>query len=89
MTPKKYDYREVYLAAKELGKKAACEMYGINMTRMNTIICVGDDLMKNEPIPKNAKTIDKFQPRELMEELARRGYTGQLSYTQKIDITSF
>lgn len=30
-----------------------------------------------------------FTPRELMEELARRGYTGELTYTMKIDITDF
>ena len=32
-----------------------------------------------------------FTPRELMEELARRGYTGKLTFTQvhEIDITNF
>ena len=28
-----------------------------------------------------------YTPRQLMEELARRGYTGKLSYTKVIDIT--
>lgn len=32
-----------------------------------------------------------FTPRELMQELARRGYEGELTYTEvhKIDITNF
>lgn len=35
--------------------------------------------------------IHEFTPRELMEELARRGYTGKLEYTvtNVIDITNF
>lgn len=35
--------------------------------------------------------IEEFSPRELMEELARRGYKGKLTYTQvhEIDIENF
>lgn len=35
--------------------------------------------------------LQEFTPRELMEELARRGYEGKLQYTQVhvIDITNF
>lgn len=35
------------------------------------------------------KMLKQYTPRELMEELARRGYTGELRYTTKIDITNF
>lgn len=42
---------------------------------------------------KNARNlrIHDFTPRELMEELARRGYRGKLEYveTKVIDITNF
>ena len=34
-------------------------------------------------------TLSQFTPRQLMEELARRGYKGELTYVQKIDITNF
>lgn len=34
-------------------------------------------------------TLSSFTPRQLMEELARRGYKGELTYVQKIDITNF
>ena len=30
-----------------------------------------------------------FTPRQLMQELARRGYRGKLTYTQEIDICNF
>lgn len=33
--------------------------------------------------------LSAFTPRQLMEELARRGYKGELTYVQKIDITNF
>lgn len=35
--------------------------------------------------------VSDFTSRELMEELARRGYRGQLEYTEvrRIDITNF
>lgn len=37
------------------------------------------------------KLLADFTPRQLMEELARRGYKGQLTYThiETIDITNF
>lgn len=35
------------------------------------------------------KMLESYTPRELMNELARRGYTGELTYTMKIDITNF
>lgn len=36
----------------------------------------------------NARSLGQYTPRELMEELARRGYTGKLTYveTHTIDI---
>lgn len=33
--------------------------------------------------------LSQFTPRQLMEELARRGYKGELTFVQKIDITNF
>ena len=38
---------------------------------------------------KRQKMLEQYTPRELMNELARRGYTGELTYTMKIDITKF
>ena len=33
--------------------------------------------------------LESYTARELMEELARRGYRGELTYVHKIDITNF
>ena len=44
-----------------------------------------EDAKKSE----RQKILESYTPRELMEELARRGYTGELTYTMKIDITNF
>lgn len=38
---------------------------------------------------KRQEMLEQYTPRELMEELARRGYTGELTYTMKVDITNF
>lgn len=44
-----------------------------------------EDAKKSE----RQKMLEQYTPRELMNELARRGYTGELTYTMKIDITNF
>lgn len=89
MKTKVYDYLEIYRFAKEHGRDAACAEFGISRNRLNAAIVMGDDFIRERPVPANAKTLDKFAPRELMEELARRGYTGKLSYTKTVDITNF
>lgn len=40
---------------------------------------------------KRIASLNDYSPRELMEELARRGYKGKLTYTriETIDITNF
>lgn len=45
---------------------------------------------KKESVVRNLQ-LAEFTPRELMEELARRGYEGKLTYThiETIDITNF
>lgn len=44
-----------------------------------------EDAKKSE----RQKMLEQYTPRELMNELARRGYTGELRYTMRIDITNF
>lgn len=44
------------------------------------------DLDTNSP---DGSTLSGFTPRQLMTELAKRGYKGKLYYTQEIDITNF
>lgn len=86
---RKYDYRKVYLFVKERGQKDAIEEFGISPGLVRTIVAIGDEILENKPIPREARTIDKYSPRELMQELAKRGYEGKLTYKQVIDIQNF
>lgn len=43
----------------------------------------------NAVLNEKLTVLSQFTPRELMEELARRGYKGELKFTQVIDITNF
>lgn len=44
-----------------------------------------EDAKKSE----RQKMLEQYTPRELMERLRDLGYKGELTYTMKIDITSF
>ncbi len=44
-----------------------------------------DAKQKKICIPENSP-LSAFTPRQLMEELRRRGYKGELTYIQKIDL---
>lgn len=79
----------MYLFAKEYGRKATMEAYGASEATVSSVISIGDAVTENRPIQKDAKTLDKYSPRELMQELARRGYEGRITYKQVIDITNF
>lgn len=86
---RKFDYREMYLFAKEYGKKATMEAFDAAEATVSYVISIGDAVTGDRPIQKEAKTLDKYSPRELMQELARRGYEGRLTFKQVIDITNF
>ena len=86
---KKFNYREVYLFCKEQGRENAIEYFGISPTLAHYIVAIGDEILENKPILREARTIDKYSPRELMQELAKRGYEGKLTYKQVIDIQNF
>lgn len=43
----------------------------------------------SEPAKDNGRPLSSFTPRELMEELAKRGYKGKLRYECIIDIENF
>lgn len=86
---RKCDYRKVYLFIKEWGQKDAMEEFGISPSLVRTIAAIGDAILDRKPPEKDAKTLDQYSPRELMQELAKRGYEGKLTYKQIIDIQNF
>ena len=83
---RKFNYKEVYLFAKEWGREDAVKQFGISDSLLRTILSIGDEILENKPPKKDAKTLDEYSPRELMQELARRGYRGKLVYEQLVDI---
>lgn len=86
---RKCDYRQVYLFAKEWGQKDAIKEFGISPGLIRNIVSIGDAVTENKAPKKDAKTLDQYSPRELMQELAKRGYEGKLTYKQTIDIQNF
>ena len=86
MAKKRLNYRGVYLFAKEWGKKDAAEEFHVNEPTVRYIVNIGDSLLENKPLAKDAKALEDYSPRELMQELAKRGYEGKLIYKQTVDI---
>lgn len=93
MRIRKHNYAEIYNYAKQYGREKTMKTYGVSAPVLSCVIATGDDLLatmkRSSTPPQSGKTIDKFTPRELMEELARRGYAGKLTYTATIDIRNF
>lgn len=79
----KCNYFDVYLYAKDHGNQAAAKEYGLSVQRVNTTLLIGDDVVQGA---MERPKLGQFTPRELMEELARRGYAGTLTFTQRVDI---
>lgn len=86
---------------KDCGRELPIERFKIGRTGVRVGICTDcvvrkareNKARREEEIEKNARAhaLDKFTSRELIEELAHRGYKGTLEYVQvhKIDITNF
>lgn len=85
MRVKKVNACDVYAYAKSRGVKAAADQYKYSTGRIEAFVEAIDSYVK---VVKD-KGLSSYSPRDLMEELAGRGYTGKLAYTQEIDITNF
>ena len=84
MAHRKYDYCEIYSAVKSgLTKEEVKELYGVSDATLGIIITAGDAFTGFVP---DQQPLSKFTPRQLIEELAKRGYRGQLKYVQTIDL---
>lgn len=86
MAKKRLNYKEVYLFAKEWGQKDAAEEFHVNEPTIRYIVNIGDAILENKPAPKDAKALSEYSPRELMQELAKRGYEGNLTFKQVVNI---
>ena len=85
----KLDYQTIYALLQTESIESVAEAIGAHPKSVANIKNIGDALLADKPKPKNAKPLDQFTPRELMMELANRGYRGKLTYQQVIDINNF
>jgi hypothetical protein len=84
MGKKKYDFAEIYFAVKNgLSKREAVEKFHVSLPYLKLIITAGNAFVNYKP---KANPLEDFTPRQLMEELKRRGYTGRLQYVEVKDI---
>lgn len=78
------------------GKAAWCKdcMKEYNKNRYNRKKMENITLNQTQPQKTDIRggqnnDLSRFTPRELMQELAKRGYRGTLEYVKRIDITKF
>lgn len=89
MAKKRLDYAAIYTLLQSSSVEEVAEVTGVHPKSVATIKNIGDAILDGKPKPKDARTLDQFTPRELMMELANRGYRGKLTYQQVIDINNF
>lgn len=89
MGKKRLDYATIYTLLQTSSVEEVAEVTGVHPKSVATIKNIGDAILQDKPKPKDARTLDQFTPRELMMELANRGYRGKLTYQQVIDINNF
>lgn len=78
------------------GKTAWCKdcVKEYNRNRYNRIKMENINMNPTQPQKSDIRggqnnDLSRFTPRELMQELAKRGYRGTLEYVKRIDITKF
>lgn len=84
----KYNYPQIYQDIKNLGLLSTSQKYHLSRSRLLSIRMYGDVFTKSCRT-QISNSLKSFTPRELMEELSSRGYSGTLEYTQKININDF
>lgn len=89
MAKKRLDHATIYTLLQTSSVEEVAEVTGVHPKNVKLIKNIGDAVLQDKPKPKDARTLDQFTPRELMMELANRGYRGNLTYQQVIDINNF
>ena len=89
MAKKRLDYATIYAMLQSSTIPEVVEVTGVHPKNIALIKNIGGAVLEGKPKPEDARTLGQFTPRELMTELANRGYSGKLTYTQTIDITNF
>ena len=70
----------IYTAVKNgLTKQEAIEKFNVSSATLGNIMTAGDAFLGYKP---KDTPLSEYTPRQLMEELKRKGYTGQLKYVR-------
>lgn len=86
MNRKRLNNVEVYEYLKAHTIEEAMTKFGAPEKAIANIKRIGDDLFASV---QESKPLSTFSPRDLMMELANRGYRGKLTFQQVIDINNF
>ena len=89
MGKRKFDYAAIYFAVKNgLSRKEAMEQFKVSDATLSAIMTAGDAFIDYKP---KENPLADYTPRQLMEELKRRGYTGKLQFVEvkTIDLATF
>ena len=86
MSRKGLNYCEVYDYLQDHTTEETAVKFNSTDKMVALIQRIGDALLERA---KAGKPLEAYTPRELMMELANRGYRGNLTYTQTINISNF
>ena len=86
MSRKGLNYCEVYDYLKTHTAEEAAVKFNSTAKFVTTVQRIGDTLISRV---QEDKPLSNYSPRDLMMELANRGYRGKLTYQQVIDINNF
>lgn len=84
MSRKGLNYCEVYDYLKEHTIHEAMVRFTASDKAIKLVKNIGDALLSRHQSP-----LESYTPRDLMMELANRGYRGKLTFQQVIDINNF
>lgn len=80
MAKRRFDYPAIYNAVMNgMTKDEAMSTFKVSSATLGIIMTAGDAFLGYKP--KNTP-LSEYTPRQLMEELRSRGYTGKLQYVE-------
>lgn len=80
MSKRRFDYVAIYTAVKNgMTREEAVEKFHVSTATLSIILTAGDAFWG---VPPKDTPLSGYTPRQLMEELKRKGYTGQLKYVK-------
>lgn len=88
MRTKKHNYIQIYQDIKSLGIDQTAKKYSLSKPHISSIRMYGDTFT-SACRSQLSQGLKSYTPRDLMQELASRGYKGTLHYTQDININDF